>query len=430
MKWKLPIAAVAVVAIAALVTFNPWARSHARTLWSRVLSGGHEAHAAVLDPGPKPPAKVFDGTIELDSQEAAAIGVALAPVSAQTDPVHLSVNGRTDYDPNTLNKVRPKFKSKIDHVYVGIGRRVNAGDPLVDLFSAELALAKGGYENKVAQWKHDKAELDRATELLKTNAVSQQQFLLISNDEKKSDTEAKISRDMLLVYGLTEAEIDGVPKEDGTKKAMMTLRAPSAGVVIARDAVQGNLADDNDVLLTIAPLDHFYVYGYVYPSDASRVSLGLDWVIDCPFAGMKQRAKILSITSEIDKETKTLRIRTLIENTENRIKADMLVTGYVEIPPPPGHHHTVIPRLAMVSSDGGDYAFVLIPNASADDKGAMRFERRRVRVIHEGSEGVVVAESGKEGQDLKPGEQVATKGSLLLQQIYEDSVALNAGGPR
>jgi multidrug efflux pump subunit AcrA (membrane-fusion protein) len=158
--------------------------------------------------------------------------------------------------------------------------------------------------------------------------------------------------------------------------------------------------------------------------------LGQDWVVDCPFAGMKQRVKILSITSEIDKETKTLRIRTSIENTENRIKADMLVTGYVEIPPPPGHHHATIPRLAMVSADGGDYTFVLIPNAPKAEEGAMRFERRKVRVIHEGSDGVIVAESGKEAQDLKAGDQVATKGSLLLQQIYEDSATIAAGGPR
>ena len=194
--------------------------------------------------------------------------------------MRLAVNGRTDYDPNTENKIRPKFKSLIDKVYVEYGQTVKKGDPLVDLFSADLAEAKGGYETKMAQWD--------STRTSSTARASSEEGRREPEGgqgrrerEKKSGTEAKIAKDTLMVFGLSEAEIANVAKEDGTEKARMTLRAPSSGVVIARDVVKGNLYDENDVLLTIAQLDHFWVYGYIYPSDAGRVSLGQTWVVDC-----------------------------------------------------------------------------------------------------------------------------------------------------
>jgi cobalt-zinc-cadmium efflux system membrane fusion protein len=432
MKWKLPIAAVVIAGSAAVIAFNPWAQSHARNVWGKLL-GERSAEAAELPSPTREKTTAFDGTISLQPNEITALGLTLAPVKLQTEPLKLSITGRTDYDPNTQNRIRPKFKSLIDKVYVEYGQNVKAGDPLVDLFSADLAEAKGLYETKMAQWEHDRAELERSAKLQKVGAESDKVYLSALNDEKKTGTEAKIAKDKLMVFGLSEADIANVAREDGTKKAKMTLRSPGSGVVIFRDVVKGNLYDENDVLLTIAPLDHFWVYGYVYPSDAARVSLDQTWVIDIPFLGQQHRRPIESITSEIDKETKTLRIRTKIDNVSNKLKADMLVGGWIEIPPPTNKKRTMIPRLAMVSSDGGDYAFVSKPNpsSSADDKDTpLVFERRTLRVIHEGSEGVYIAEGTRPGEGLNEGEQVVTKGSLLLMQIYEDKAGLEAGGPR
>jgi membrane fusion protein, heavy metal efflux system len=284
----------------------------------------------------------------------------------------------------------------------------------------------------MAQWDHDKVELVRSTELFNKKAMAEKDYLVDVNDEKKSGTDAKIAKDKLMVLGLSDKEIAEVPKEDGTQKAKMTLRAPGAGVVIARDVVQGNVYDETSVLLTIAQLDHFWVYGYVYPSDASRVTLGQTWVVECINIGQTHRVTIDSITSEIDKETKTLVIRTTIANTEKKLKADMMVSGYVEIPPPTDKPRTVIPRMAMVSGDGGDYVFVQKMDSSGVDAkdGSMRFERRKVRVIHEGAKGVILATGNPPVEGLSPGERIVTRGALVLMQLYEDTASIESGAPR
>jgi cobalt-zinc-cadmium efflux system membrane fusion protein len=357
--------------------------------------------------------------ITLTADQAGAIGLETSEVRSQDRPTRLAINGTTAYDPNTQVQVRPRFTSLIDRVYVTLGQQVKAGDPLVDLFSSDLAAAKSDYEKAQARWQHDKGELDRAEKLFHETprAMSEKEYLAIANDEKVSRAEAKVAADKLLVYGISPEELKRVPDETGTDKAKLTLYAPSGGVVIRKDVVRGNLYDETDVLMVIAPLDHFWLWGNVYPSDAAEVSIGQRWVVRCPTRDEDTPCLVESLTSEVAEDTKTVRIRSRIDNHNGQLKANMLVTGFLEIPASPGC--TVVPRLAMVSVDGADYAFVEKPGSD----GTLRFERRKVRVAQEAHDEVVL----KEG--LTPGERVATRGSLLLAQMYEDAAIIEPGAP-
>lgn len=387
----------------------------------RVLEALAPKHESEPPKAPKPTRTFapWDGFIGLDAEQARSIGLETAEVRPQDRPTRLEINGTTAYDPNTQIQIRPRFTSVIDRVYVTLGEEVKAGDPLVDLFSADLAAAKSDYEKAQARWEHDRGELDRAKKLFHETprAISEKEYLSIANDEKVSRAEAKVAGDKLLVYGVSPDELPKVGDEVGTEKAKMTLHAPSGGVVIRKEVVQGNRYDDTDVLLVIAPLDHFWVWGNVYPSDAGEVSIGQRWVVHCPTRDKDTPCLVESMTSDVAEDTKTVRIRTRINNDAGRLKANMLVSGYLEIPPSQGR--TVVPRLALVSVDGADYAFV----EKADSGGSLRFERRRVRVAQESSDMVVLHEG------LAPGERVATRGSLLLAQMYEDAATVEPGTP-
>ena len=78
---------------------------------------------------------------------------------SQTEPTILSLFGTTDYDPSTVTTVRSQFDSRVDKVLVDLGSIVKKDDPLLDLFSTDLAAAKSDYEVAVSQWTHDKKVL-------------------------------------------------------------------------------------------------------------------------------------------------------------------------------------------------------------------------------------------------------------------------------
>ena len=189
------------------------------------------------------------------------------------------------------------------------------GDPLIELYSKELAEAKSICEIEKIQWIYELNLLAARRELIKTNAISAQIFLESQNNEMKSRREYEVARDKLLVFGLSDGEVDAIDREVGTQKARMTLRSPSDGIVIERDVVPGNLYDENDNLLVIAPMDHLWVWGNVFESDQDLVRLGQDWEIQFPFLDRSLPGKVEYISNRVDPSTHAVRIRTSIQES-------------------------------------------------------------------------------------------------------------------
>lgn len=389
----------------------------ARRLWQSVAgTGGHQGeHHSPTEPEGAEPTTPWDGFVTLTERAQKAMGVTTVEVEKQSKPIRLELLGTTAYMTDTLTKVRPMFRGRVDKVHVTVGQAVKKGDPLIELYSKDLAEAKSSYQIERIQWLYDKNLLNSREPLLKSRAISQQQYDETKNNEMKSRREYEVARDKLLIYGLSESEVDQVDDEAGATKARVTLRARTDGYVIERDVVPGNLYDDNDTLLVIAPLDRLWVWGHVFESDLDLVKLGQSWEVRFPFLEHQLHGKVESISNRVDPDTHAVKIRTSIPNQGNQLKSDMLVRGMLEIPPAPGR--TVIPRTALIVDDGRYCVFVKRPGPEE------KYEHRRVTVAQEKDDHVVI------DRGLKSGESVVSVGALILAQIYEDSRGLESGSP-
>ena len=114
------------------------------------------------------------------------MGLQVVPVKAQVEPIKLELTGRTAYNENSLNKIRPRFDTLVEKVLAEKGQHVKKGDPLVDLYSTDLAKAKNEFQTKYVQWQHDLRLLKLREKLVKTGAISQQVCVDTQNDENKS----------------------------------------------------------------------------------------------------------------------------------------------------------------------------------------------------------------------------------------------------
>ncbi|MFI5460948.1 MAG: efflux RND transporter periplasmic adaptor subunit, partial [Isosphaerales bacterium] len=380
-----------------------------------------------VDATPLPP---WDGFVRINMDDAKAIGLLVVTVHSQTDPIELPLMGRTDYDPNTLNKIRPRFDTLVVKVLAELGQQVKKGDPLVDLFSTELAAAKNDFQTAYVQHQHDLRLLDMRQRLLKEDAISKQLLVDTQNDENKSRLAFMTAWDKLGVFGVPEDQILPLVKHLGdlplpkevhaiSDKAKMTRLSPVDGIVIKKDAVPGNLYDNNDVLMVIAPLDHLFVWVNVYEADQAKVAMGQDLEIRFPYMDRTILAKVQYVASEVSKETRAIQLRASIPNVDGKLKADMLVRAFLKIPPVAGQ--TVIPRQSMVVMNGNEYAFV--QKEQSDPHGIEQFERRQLDVAEERDDHVVV----KAG--LRAGEHIASNGSLVLAQLYEDQQVVATGMP-
>jgi cobalt-zinc-cadmium efflux system membrane fusion protein len=364
----------------------------------------------------------------VEDPQAKAIGLKLVEVRHQTEPIRLELTGRTAYNPNSLAKVRSRFDALVEKVHVELGQHVKRGDPLVDLFSTELAKAKNDYQTKYVQWQHDLRLLSLNRNLVASNAISQQKYVDSQNDERKSHLDYATAAENLRILGVPESEIEPLIANLGdtpnpeqmlnvAEKARMTMRSLVDGIIITRDVVPGNLYDETNVLLVVAPLESLWVLANVYEVDQAKVAVGQRIEIRFPFLQQTAVGTVEHVSSEVSRETRAVQVRASIPNPGGRLKADMLVKASLEIPPQKGQ--TTIPRQALVVINGEEFVFV----KRSGESGKARFERRKVRVAQENSDVVVVAGG------LNGGETVAAGGSLILAQLYEDKQMVETGMP-
>jgi membrane fusion protein, heavy metal efflux system len=422
-NWKLPVVLVIIAGGATGVSLNKNARGHVQDVFRRLTQPA--AHAAEAEPDKswaKAERTQWDHTLKLTDEQVTAIGVDKVQVVKQTEPTILYLFGTTNYVPARVTIVRTQFDNcRVDKVLVDLGSTVKKGDPLLELFSTDLAAAKSDYEIASSQWAHDKKVYDYKAPLAKDNTLAAKELIEVTNDEQQSRLKMKLAKDKLLVYGLTEQEIKDAPNEDGALKARMILRSRGDGLVVKKTVVVGNYYDNNDELMTITPLDQLWVQGNVSELDAEKVEVGQTLKVIFPYSISEREvaAKIDYIDKAIDPETRSAKFRTSIPNPSGRVMAGAFVRVQLQIPPKDGR--TVIPRASMVSVDRSD--FVFIRKAGKENI----FERRPILTAKEGNDVVVVAAPVPGHPELKPGEEIVTTGSLILEQMYEDKVMAEGG---
>ncbi len=416
-NWKLPLAVIVLAAGAAGLALNTWTRAQVVGVLKQISQSTAQAQEnrpdkSWVESSVVKTNAVWDRTLTLVPDQIKALGLRTVAVKEQTEPWPLRLTGMTDYDPATVTVVRTQFDSRVDKVLVDLGTTVKIGDPLLELFSTDLAEAKSNYEKTVSQWTRDKRVLDYKTPLATENVLARKELIEVENDEGKSRLDMKLAKDKLLVYGLSEKEIEASKTEDGVQKARMILRSRADGVVVSRNVVRGNYYTSADLLMTIAPLDHLWVRGSVSELDAEKVEVGQKLKVVFPFSDRTIDAKVEYIDKAIDAESRSAKFRTSIKNPQAQIKAQKFVKVLLEIPP--RQSHTVIHRSSMISVDRLVLVFIKKPPTTAT------FERRRIFLVRENNDFVIVAEASADHPALAPDEEVVTTGSLILEQMYED----------
>ena len=340
MKWKLILPLAAVAGVGAFVALNPEARSRVEDATRSISGKTARADEAKAPREPAKPESPWDGMVTLEDEQCKTLGLATTPVKPQTEPSHLRLGGSTDYDPFTLTVVRTQFNSRVEKVYVRLGDAVKKGDPLVDLFSNTLAESKSDYENKYTQWLHDKELVDKKRDLVKKEAVSKRELIEAENDERKSQVQMKLAKDELLVYGLTDKEIENARNEVGAQKAKMTIRSPADGFIIKQEVAPGNFYDQTSSLMVISPQDHLWVQGNVNEIDANKVALGQGLEVVFPYTDTHVAGrKVEFIDKSIDPDTRAAKFRTSVPNKANDIKAGQFVRVILDIPAVAGSDH-------------------------------------------------------------------------------------------
>jgi Cu(I)/Ag(I) efflux system membrane fusion protein len=206
------------------------------------------------------------------------------------------------------------------------------------------------------------------------------------------------SRQRLMNLDVPEAAIAAIEK---TRNVPTSIEwdAPRDGIVLERAAVEGMRVQPGGVMFRVA--DHSMVWALidVAERDLGAISIGQPVTVKArSFPGREFSGKLAVIYPEINKETRTARIRVELPNPDFVLLHDMYVDA--EIDTGSGEPVLSVPESAVMDTGSRQSVFV--------DKGQGRFEPREVKLGHRGDGYVEIR------QGVSDGEPVVVSANFLI----------------
>jgi Cu(I)/Ag(I) efflux system membrane fusion protein len=237
--------------------------------------------------------------------------VQTSPVLRRAVSAEIRLVGKMAIDETRTKTISAWVPGRIDRLYVDYtGIPVNPGDHMVYLYSPDLITAQAEFLEATASRKR---LIEGVSELVRQSVSSA----------------LTASREKLLLLGLTEDQVKKIEQE-GKPLDHLTIYAPMGGVVIEKMATEGMYVQTGMPIYQIADLSKLWVMMDAYESDLTWLRFGqtVDFTAES-LPGEVFTGRISFISPLINDTTRTVRVRAVVDNSDGRLKPNMLVRAVV-----------------------------------------------------------------------------------------------------
>ena len=316
----------------------------------------------------------------------------------------LDIPGSIEVKQNLLARIGSPVQGRIIEIKGELGKTVKQGDVLAVINSTELAKQQLAYIKSVQMVELKTKAYERAVLLFDADVVSEAQKLQRKTELSAAKADMEASKDQLTVMGMTVKEIEAIQSETQID-ATTNIVAKIDGKIIKKNVNVGQVVDPTEDIFTIAMLNEVWGVAQVPERQIGFLKEGDDLLIDVPAYESKfVEAKITYLGDIVDPVTRTVTIRTEIDNAHGLLKPDMLITMKVS-----GKkiEKVGVPINAIVSIDD-------IPNIFVKT-GENKFLMRPVTLGIKNKDAVHVDDG------LLEGEEVVTDGAFHLnnERLYD-----------
>lgn len=236
--------------------------------------------------------------------------VQTAPIERRFPERTVRMVGEIDYDETRMATIAAYFPGRLERLFVDYtGVRVNKGEHLVEIYSPELLAAQ--------------EELHQARQAVESVQAAGQTV--------RAATEATLraAREKLRLWGLTEAQIREIEQANEPIERL-TIYSPIGGVVIKKNAVEGQYVETGQKIYTVADLSELWVRLEAYESQLPWLRYGqrVEFTTES-HPGETFTGRISFIAPTVERETRTVRVRVNVDNSDGRLKPGMFVRGLV-----------------------------------------------------------------------------------------------------
>jgi cobalt-zinc-cadmium efflux system membrane fusion protein len=248
--------------------------------------------------------------------------------SAKIIPIKksLDIPGSIEVKQNLLARIGSPVQGRIIEIKGELGKTVKQGDVLAVINSTELAKQQLAYIKSVQMVELKTKAFERAVLLFDADVVSEAQKLQRKTELSAAKADMEASKDQLFVMGMTIDEIEAIQSEIQID-ATTNIVAKIDGKIIKKNVNVGQVVDPTEDIFTIAMLNEVWGVAQVPERQIGFLKEGDDVLIDVPaYEDKSVEGKITYLGDIVDPVTRTVTIRTEIDNAHGLLKPDMLIS--------------------------------------------------------------------------------------------------------
>ena len=279
----------------------------------------------------------------------------VSPLQMQEFTPWLDISGRIEANDRSVTRIGAAVTGRVTEVLAEVGDRVQRGQALARLASSELTTAQMGFLKAHSAASQAERAVERARQLIQADVIGSAELQRRESELSVSRAELRAAGDQLRLMGLPAEAIDRL-KDQGTLHPVASVSATLAGVVIERKVSNGQVAQPGEHLFTVADLDTVWVVGALPEQTARSVQAGQTVLIEVPALGNRSlTGKIVYVGDTVSPETRSVTIRTQVDNPKRDLKPQMLATMRVR-----GGTQDILalPTQAVVRENDRDHVFV------------------------------------------------------------------------
>lgn len=322
----------------------------------------------------------------LNEKTKSIIEITTTEKQAVTEGIHLT--GSIETNPDKVVHFVSLVDGIISNTYFSLGDAVTKGQVLAEMQSTELSSLQAELRSLKAQIEIAKVELSATEQMFEDGISSNRDLIEAQNNLRVLESEKQKVENNLSLFSASST------------KNVFQIKAPSSGIIIAKNINSGTTVTDNgDPLFSISDLNNVWAMANIYSTDIAHISKGMEVEIKTiSYPDEIFKGKIDVISQVLDENAKVLKARIVLDNEGFKLKpgmiADIIALKKTD------KQKVAVPTSCLVFFNGKNY--VLVYKDDCD------IEAREVSLLTKGN-GITYIENG-----LDENEKIITKNQLLI----------------
>lgn len=321
-------------------------------------------------------------------------GKELATSVTRSVETEIALTGKISFNEDKVARVFPLAGGFVRELFVELGDRVQKGQILAIIRSPEIAGFNSEGIEADAELRKAEKNAQVAEELFKTGNVSEVELMNARKDLESAKAEQLRIKEVLDMYS-------------AGKESIYPIKSPVSGVIVQKNiALSMELrTEDISPVFLIGNLDDVWVMANIYESDIRHIKEGYEAEITTiSYPDRVFKGKIDKIFNLMDPESKTVKARVVLPNTNYELKPEMFAKVLIHYTEPA--KKIAIPSNAVIFDKSRYFVMVYVSDNV--------IETREITIYKE-NQNITYLESG-----LKEGEQLMVKYQLLVYDALND----------